>query len=77
MSTHDDLALPQPEKVEVVVTDIRMPFGSMVGFMVKWSLASIPAIIIVSVIMFGLVVGATAVLSLLFGVGAVGAGLAS
>ena len=31
---------------EVVVTDINMPFGSMVKFMVKWSLASIPAFII-------------------------------
>ena len=31
---------------EVTVTDIKMPFGSMVVFMVKWALASIPAIII-------------------------------
>jgi hypothetical protein len=31
---------------EVVVTDIRMPFGSMVAFMVKWSIASIPALFI-------------------------------
>lgn len=31
---------------EVVVKDIHMKFGSMVWFMVKWSLASIPAIII-------------------------------
>jgi hypothetical protein len=30
----------------VIVTDIHMPFGSMVGFMVKWVIASIPAIII-------------------------------
>ena len=35
---------------EVVVTDIDMPFGSMVKFMVKWSLASIPAFIILVVI---------------------------
>lgn len=31
---------------EVVVTNIRMPFISMVVFMVKWSIASIPAIMI-------------------------------
>ncbi len=31
---------------EVVVTDIQMPFGSMVTFMVKWVIASIPAFII-------------------------------
>ena len=34
----------------VSVTDIDMPFGSMVGFMVKWSLASIPAVIILAVL---------------------------
>ena len=35
---------------EVVVTDIKMPFGSMVVFMVKWAIATIPAIIILTVI---------------------------
>jgi hypothetical protein len=34
----------------VVVVDIQMPFGSMVTFMVKWVLASIPAIVILFVI---------------------------
>ena len=34
-------------KQEVTVTDIRMPFGSMVWFMVKWAVASIPALIII------------------------------
>ncbi|MBO8093655.1 MAG: hypothetical protein J7D60_10125 [Prosthecochloris sp.] len=34
------------EKQEVVVTDIQMPFWSMVKFMIKWAIASIPAIII-------------------------------
>jgi hypothetical protein len=31
---------------KVVVTDIKMPFMSMVVFMIKWALAAIPAIII-------------------------------
>jgi hypothetical protein len=31
---------------QVVVTDIHMPFGSMVRFMLKWAIASIPAFII-------------------------------
>lgn len=35
---------------EVVVTDVRMAFGSMVLFMVKWTLAAIPALIILFVI---------------------------
>ena len=40
----------------VVVSNIKMPFGSMVVFMVKWSLASIPALIILALI--GAVLGA-------------------
>ena len=35
---------------EVVVTDIRMPFLSMVVFLVKLAIAAIPAMIILSVI---------------------------
>lgn len=38
------------DKHEVRVTDIRMPFGSMVVFMVKWAVASIPALIILFVL---------------------------
>ena len=34
------------EDSKVQVTDINMPFFSMVWFMVKWVIASIPAIII-------------------------------
>jgi hypothetical protein len=34
----------------VVVTDIHMPFWSMVGFMVKWAIAAIPALIILAII---------------------------
>ncbi|ADH86340.1 conserved hypothetical protein [Desulfurivibrio alkaliphilus AHT 2] len=32
---------------QVVVVDISMPFWSMVVFMVKWSVAAIPAMIII------------------------------
>lgn len=31
----------------VAVTDIRMSFGSMVTFMVKWAFATIPALILI------------------------------
>lgn len=34
------------KREEVVVVDIKMTFGSMVSFMVKWALAMIPAAII-------------------------------
>ena len=37
---------------EVTVKGIDMPFWNMVGFMVKWTLAAIPAMIIISVIYF-------------------------
>jgi len=32
----------------VVVTDIRMPLWSMVVFMVKWAIAAIPALVILT-----------------------------
>ena len=35
----------------VTVADVKMPFGSMVVFMVKWAIASIPAMIIL--VLFG------------------------
>jgi AmiR/NasT family two-component response regulator len=31
---------------EVVIVDIKMPFWSMVTFMVKWAIAAIPAVVI-------------------------------
>ena len=41
---------------EVVVADVRMSFWSMVIFMVKWAIASIPAaIILVAVVLFAMV----------------------
>lgn len=36
----------------IVVTDVHMPFWSMVVFMVKWAFAAIPALIILMVIGF-------------------------
>jgi hypothetical protein len=51
------------EERRVVVTDIRMPFWSMVTLMVKWVFASIPAIIILSFVL-GVIM---AVLTALFG----------
>ena len=34
----------------VVVSDVRMSFGAMVVFMVKWVMASIPALLILSAV---------------------------
>lgn len=41
---------PMREPLAVRITDIEMSFGSMVVFMVKWTLASIPAMIILLII---------------------------
>ena len=41
---------------EIIVKDIKMTFGSMVIFMIKWSFAAIPAMIILGII--GAIVGA-------------------
>jgi hypothetical protein len=49
---------------QVVVRDFDMPFWSMVGFMLKWAFASIPALIVL--IMVGAIV--TAILAAVGGV---------
>ena len=54
-------SLQQPQKVSIV--DIKMPFWSMVVFMVKAALASIPAFIILT-ILYGIFV---AILIAIFG----------
>lgn len=48
---------------KVVVTDIQIPFGSMVNFLVTAAIAVIPAVIILAMIGFGL----TFVAMLIFG----------
>ena len=55
------IGIDEHNKNEVVITDIKMQFGSMVAFMVKWVIASIPAMIILFLVGF-LVMG-------VFGVG--------
>ena len=51
---------------EVIVTDIKMPFTSMIVFMVKWALASIPAFIILLIIAM-IVMGVLGGIPTLFG----------
>jgi hypothetical protein len=53
------------DKREVVVTDVRIQFWSMVVLLVKWAIAAIPALIILLVI--GAV--ASAVMAAIFGGG--------
>jgi hypothetical protein len=53
---------------EVIVTDIRMPFASMVAFMVKWAIAAVPAMIILGVLWW-------LMMAVLFGLGGMGGGM--
>ena len=48
--------------LNVSIVDIDMPFMSMVSFMVKWAIAAIPAVVILSLI-------ATIAMSILAGLG--------
>lgn len=41
---------PLPPPQHVIVTDVRMPFWSMVVFMVKWAIAAIPAMLILAIV---------------------------
>ncbi len=38
------------DETKIIVADIKMPFISMVVFMVKWAIAAIPAIIILFIL---------------------------
>ncbi len=53
------------ESQNVVITDIKMPFVSMVIFMVKGALASIPAVIIIGIIFGALLMALNMVLGML------------
>ena len=44
------MAAPVSPRMQVVVTDIDMPFMSMVIFIVKWTIAAIPAMIILFIL---------------------------
>ena len=48
---------------EVILTNVKMPFGSMVIFMIKWVLASIPA----AIILFAIYAIAYAIVVAVFG----------
>ena len=48
LDSNDQKTINKASKVEIV--DIDMPFLSMVFFMVKWAIASIPALIILYIV---------------------------
>ena len=39
-----------PERSQVVVVDVKIPFWSMVILLVKWAIAAVPAIIILVIL---------------------------
>lgn len=46
----------EDENQQVVITDIKMPFFSMVVFMIKWVFAMIPALLIAAALFFGVTI---------------------
>jgi hypothetical protein len=44
------------EAQQVVITDIKMPFFSMVWFMIKWVFAIIPALILIAVLILAAII---------------------
>ena len=44
------MTAPVSPRMQVVVTDIDMPFLSMARFMVKWTIAAIPAMIVLFIL---------------------------
>ena len=61
----------------VRVVDVEMPFGSMVLFMVKWALASIPAMIILFFVGALLTVAMIAVFGVMGGLASLGGAAAT
>lgn len=51
---HRESAGPDDGRVHVIVTDVHMSFWSMVEFMVKLAFATIPAALIITFIVLGL-----------------------
>ncbi len=51
------------------IIDFNMPFGSLVGFMVKAAIASIPAALIIGVVYLTVVVGLGGFIAMLFRAG--------
>ena len=45
----------EKKEQDVAIKDFNMPFSSMVIFMVKWAIASIPAIIIIWILVMVLI----------------------
>ena len=42
--------VPPSRPIRVTVVDLDLPFGSMVTLMVKWTIAAIPALIILALV---------------------------
>lgn len=55
----------ETDSQNVIITDIKMPFFSMVIFMIKWVFAIIPAAIILAAVIAILVFGANELASIL------------
>ena len=58
------MSMPPPATPHrVTIADIQIPFWRMVAIIIKWALASVPAVIILTIIfgLIGMVIGALGV----------------
>jgi hypothetical protein len=63
-ATVDQIEAGRRPVQRMTVVDVNMTFMSMVAFMVKWAIASIPAIIILAILGFALSLFATILIGL-------------
>ena len=45
---------PIVQELRVIVTDVEMPFSAMVILLIKWTLAAIPALLVLGALWVGL-----------------------
>lgn len=70
----DMSAEPKPVAVvqRVIVTDVDMPIGAMMLFMIRWAIASVPAFIVIAAVVSFVGGGLLLVLMLLSGIASTG-----
>ena len=68
ITIHPTSSWNEPRQQKIVVTDIRIPFGSAVALLMKWAIAAIPAALLLG----GLVAGVFFVITEVLGVNVAG-----
>lgn len=62
------IAVPPPVPSPVTIVDVDIPMGSLFRFMLRWAIASIPAVIVIGGVLAAVGGLASIVMMMLFGV---------